>query len=55
MLGPFAGCALADGDQTRKLTTGAVIGSASPRSTGPDEVLHAANYPPLLVFADGQD
>jgi hypothetical protein len=51
MLGPFASCVLADGNQARHLTAGALMRSASRRSTGPDEVLHAGDYPPLLVFA----
>jgi hypothetical protein len=50
MLGPFASCVLADGNQARHLTAGALMRSASRRSTGPDEILHAADYPPLLVF-----
>jgi hypothetical protein len=51
MLGPFASCVLADGNQARHLTAGALMRSASMRSTGPDEVLHADDYPTLLVFA----
>lgn len=51
MLGPFASCVLADGNEARHVTAGALIRSAAHRSTGPDELLHADDYPPLLVFA----
>jgi hypothetical protein len=51
MLGPFASCVLADGNQARHLTAGTLMRSASKRASGPDDVLHADDYPPLLVFA----
>jgi hypothetical protein len=50
MLGPFASCVLADGNEARHVTAGALMRSAARRSTGPEEVLHADDYPALLVF-----
>jgi hypothetical protein len=51
MLGPFASCVLADGNQARHLTAGALVRSAARSSSGPEAELYADDYAPLLVFA----